>query len=469
MSKLVCHMEKYKRGDIKRLQVHNQREKEIKTNPDIDKNRTKLNVDLANEENIIYTEKINKIIEDAGVTRKIQDDATLMCEFIISSDQVFFKEKSREESLKFFQSSLGWFEERYGKQNIIAASVHYDETTPHMHLSLVPVTNNVRKRVKNKDEKIIRVQAETDKSRLSAATLFDKKELKEIQKSFYIDVGSKFGLERGEEGSKTEHLSVKDYKIQESKKKISQLESENMKNIKELEIKNGTVKILRGSVVEKSKALDKLSEQLKNDDEHSSDLSEEIKNKDEIIAKLYEEIKIKDESLTALEEKNTKEKERLEAEFAKEHNYYDKEFQNERNELNEKIKTKDKELAILRGKNQELETDLGEKGKMLAAMQRKYEELEREVRKMTSAAAIEPAMPKRPENMGAVTQNQNEWQPMPTHKIMTYAEAKSLLEAAAEEIIHCMGTAVTLRIVQAVKAPRILFPLANNTLLWDNY
>ena len=37
MSKLIYHVEKYKKDAIQGLQIHNQRQKKSRTNPDIDK------------------------------------------------------------------------------------------------------------------------------------------------------------------------------------------------------------------------------------------------------------------------------------------------------------------------------------------------------------------------------------------------------------------------------------------------
>ena len=68
------------------------------------------------------------------------------------------------------------FAERYGEENIIAAVVHNDESTLHMHLNLMPVTKD---------------------GRLCSKQLFDKPQLQKLQTDFYEEVGKKYGLERG--------------------------------------------------------------------------------------------------------------------------------------------------------------------------------------------------------------------------------------------------------------------------------
>ena len=52
MSYAVVRMQKMKSHDLKGVQFHNQRERESKTNDDIDKERSHENYDLKNDENI---------------------------------------------------------------------------------------------------------------------------------------------------------------------------------------------------------------------------------------------------------------------------------------------------------------------------------------------------------------------------------------------------------------------------------
>lgn len=56
MSFAVCRMQKMKSFDLKGIQFHNQRERESKTNPDIENDKSHLNYDFVNDENIDYNE-----------------------------------------------------------------------------------------------------------------------------------------------------------------------------------------------------------------------------------------------------------------------------------------------------------------------------------------------------------------------------------------------------------------------------
>src|SRR5699024_2889590 len=63
MSYAVCRMQKVKSAGLKGMQFHNQRERESRTNEDIDRERTHENYDLQNDENINYNESVKDIID----------------------------------------------------------------------------------------------------------------------------------------------------------------------------------------------------------------------------------------------------------------------------------------------------------------------------------------------------------------------------------------------------------------------
>ena len=113
----------------------------------------------------------------------------------------FVDSEAKVEQYNFFSDCYKFFAERYGEENIIAAVVHNDETTPHMHLNLMPVTKD---------------------GRLCSKQLFDKPQLQQLQTDFYEAVGKKYGLQRGKEGSQKKHLSTAEFK---AKKIIEQAEA----------------------------------------------------------------------------------------------------------------------------------------------------------------------------------------------------------------------------------------------------
>lgn len=221
MSYAVIHMQKFKISGVKGIQFHNQRERESRTNPDIDKSKSHLNYDLANSENIDFNKKIKNIIKNNVKTdRAIRKDAVVMCNFVITSDKKFFDNISVEERDRFFKEAYKFFSDRYGERNIIASNVHLDEKTPHMHLSIVPVTSD---------------------NKLSAKRLLDRNELRSIQDDFPKFVQSKgFNLKRGIDAEgKNKHIDTQKLKVIEldQKNKILLEEQELIKKeIEKLEL-----------------------------------------------------------------------------------------------------------------------------------------------------------------------------------------------------------------------------------------
>lgn len=207
MSYGIVHMQKIKRGALSGIQSHNNREHKSKTNLDIDYTKTENNEHLLHQKN--YYKFIKDTVENlATKTKTIRKDAVLMCNFVITSDHEKIISMSEKERKDFFQDSFEFFSDRYGYENLVYATVHKDEYTPHLHLGVVPI----------KDEK------------LSAKNLFTRTELRNLQTDFHKQVGSRYGMERGVEGSEKKHLTELELKIQSKKQELKDL-SEKRSNL----------------------------------------------------------------------------------------------------------------------------------------------------------------------------------------------------------------------------------------------
>lgn len=49
--------------------------------------------------------------------------------------------------------NLKYFADTFGKENIVAAHLHRDEETPHIHVTLVPIVKGERKRRKGRNRR----------------------------------------------------------------------------------------------------------------------------------------------------------------------------------------------------------------------------------------------------------------------------------------------------------------------------
>lgn len=190
----VVHMMKIKSGAVGGIQSHNNREHEPKTNPDVDMSRSEDNYDLISCDNYKRSikEKLSNLVESSRAVRK---DAVVVCNFIVTSDSETMEALGADRQREFFQDSVKWFSDRYGADRVLNATVHMDETTPHLHIGVMPITQD---------------------GRLSAKAIFTKAEMKAIQTEFARDVGEKYGLERGVEGSERTHLSEARFKEQKA-------------------------------------------------------------------------------------------------------------------------------------------------------------------------------------------------------------------------------------------------------------
>ena len=198
MSIGICRVQKIGAAkDIAGIQIHNRRERtNSNTNPDIDHARSSQNYtltvthneDLKDGMSIRFcdapqaTDKpYNALIDERikqGYTGKkaVRKDAVRCCEVLFTASGDFFDQNPKL-TKHFFRLCVAFAAKRFGIDNIIAATVHMDEETPHLHLDFVPLTAD---------------------GRLSAkSVLGGRKEMQQLQDDFYEQVSRRFGLERG--------------------------------------------------------------------------------------------------------------------------------------------------------------------------------------------------------------------------------------------------------------------------------
>lgn len=210
MSYSIVRVEKIKgKNNTKGVQKHVQRENERYENRDIEHDKTYLNYDLVNENRIDFNEKIDAIIEqNYNGKRKIRTDAIRHIDGIITSDSEFFENKSSDDIRAFFSDAKDFLDKEYGESNLVYATVHMDEKTPHMHFGAVPLTED---------------------GRLSAREVIgNKKDLTKFQDRFNEHVNNKgHDLERGISKHKTDaqHKHAEKYKNDTKRLKAEKVET----------------------------------------------------------------------------------------------------------------------------------------------------------------------------------------------------------------------------------------------------
>ena len=163
---------------------HNFREQDT---PNADQSRTPNNTHSGASSVAEGLQKFDKLIPE-----KHRSDAVLCIEYLITGSPEVLQAKTRLQQDRYFSEALSWVTDRHGAENVVCASVHRDETTPHLVVYVVPL--------------------DTDSGRLNCKKwLGGAKALNQMQTDFAKNVGLQHGLERGVEGSKAKHTSIKEY------------------------------------------------------------------------------------------------------------------------------------------------------------------------------------------------------------------------------------------------------------------
>lgn len=193
MSYAVARMEKMKSGNLGGAFKHNERIFKNHSNKDIDTSRSHLNYELTDRDrSVSYEKQIKDYVNENKLSKRaIRKDAVLCDEWIITSDKNFFENLTLEQTRIFFETAKKYFAENYGESNIAYASVHMDESTPHMHIGVVPLRDG----------------------KLSSKAMFNREELIKIQNELpkYLNQQG-FELERGELNSDKKHKTVAEFK-----------------------------------------------------------------------------------------------------------------------------------------------------------------------------------------------------------------------------------------------------------------
>lgn len=199
MAYMVAHTEKRKSGDLGVYQIHIDRKTKNHANKEIDNERSHLNYDLVGHEKTTSFKKeiLDFIEENKSSKRATRKDAVVLQDWVIGSSQSFFANLSAEETKRYFEVAVVFFQERFGKENVRFATVHMDELTPHMHLGIVPFNAE---------------------NKLTAKTIFNRECLRNIQEDlpkWFQEHG--FDIERGKEKSDSQHLHPEAFKKQVKK------------------------------------------------------------------------------------------------------------------------------------------------------------------------------------------------------------------------------------------------------------
>lgn len=140
--------------------------------PNADASRRHLNRAIVGEDNA-------KAIRKAIASRtppKYRRDAVRSLEFVLTASPEWFV-SNHERTEEYLESAVGWVKDELGEENVVSAVIHYDETTPHVHVHAVPLVEET--------------------NRLSAKSFIDGRSDLGRMQSRFAEWQAGFGVQRG--------------------------------------------------------------------------------------------------------------------------------------------------------------------------------------------------------------------------------------------------------------------------------
>lgn len=238
-----------KMGQLNNSYRHNERVNKNYANDTIDKTKSQENYHFKQPEGS-YEKSFWKIKEENNYLGNLRlqgaKQSNVACEFIIDVNKEYFDKIGPERTKQYYKDAYDFCVNKCGEKNIISATVHMDEAHPHMHVVYVPV-------VKGKDRK------GQECERINCSKFWEgQNSYGELQDQFYqhIQEMGYVDLQRGEYKAETqrEHLSVDEYKAEQSRQKQANLEK--LEKI-ESEIEPSEKKIYLPKDIEELKTLNK--------------------------------------------------------------------------------------------------------------------------------------------------------------------------------------------------------------------
>ena len=260
--------------DLGQIGAHNKRDKKAyKSNPDIDITKTKNNIDivplydkytkgyyeLVKDYKKEYEEKQLTTREDRRKSfDKMLDDSNSVVadELLFTSDNDFFKNMSKKEIKKRADSCMEFVYEDLGytKEQVLHATVHMDEKTPHLHCVVVPLIKKFDKRTNTEKYTISKKHYMKPGAYIS-----------ELQDKYWQRMVDKcFKLERGIKNSDNEHISIKEFK-KITRKLDNRMEKQNYLMTRDYEILEEKLKTSKPTITGKEVKIDKETYEVLND------------------------------------------------------------------------------------------------------------------------------------------------------------------------------------------------------------
>lgn len=209
MGYAVLHLDKAKGADSG-MSAHIERTIHPKN---ADPARTHLNRELIQFPDGVTnrTQAIQHRLDTAGLKRKIANNQVRAIRILLTGTHEDMMQIEKEGRLdEWCQDNINWLRKTYGSDNVVSVVLHMDESTPHLHATVVPIVQTERQRKKKEQEVKRTYRKKAPAPRLCADDVMSRANLKRYQNT-YAEAMQKYGLQRGIEGSEAQHISTHEY------------------------------------------------------------------------------------------------------------------------------------------------------------------------------------------------------------------------------------------------------------------
>lgn len=135
---LAWNAQKNQMSDVKGKEMEQERKGKI-SNQEIDLEKTKDNYDLVQSNENLYNRVKNRVADLKESGSRVQKNSVVMYSNILTVPVEQAEKWGEEKTDDYFKACYEFFSEEFGKENVVSAKIHKDETAPHMHLHFVPV------------------------------------------------------------------------------------------------------------------------------------------------------------------------------------------------------------------------------------------------------------------------------------------------------------------------------------------
>ena len=303
MGYAVLHLDKAKGADSG-MSAHIERTIHPKN---ADPTRTHLNRELIQfpEGVTSRTQAIQHRLDTAGLKRKIGKNQVQAIRILLTGtheDMVQIEKEGRLD--EWCQDNIDWLQKTYGIDNVVSVVLHMDESTPHLHATVIPIVETERKRKKKEEEVKRTYRKKAPAPRLSADDVMSRAKLKNYQNT-YAAAMQKYGLQRGIDGSEAQHISTHEYyrslmlqgkSLQEDVEALLKQKEQEEKELAKVKSEKKTEELKNTAAKTATTALKGINSLLGSNkisklEKENERLQAEITNRDDLIKKLQSDAK----------------------------------------------------------------------------------------------------------------------------------------------------------------------------------